>query len=96
MSVPGSRPARVTATVFPSGNVSEMSSSRRMVWLAATTTPDRQTMPLEGMRRRAWIATVERPTCSTASASSFESATSVLAGRSLVREAVIRSSVIRC
>jgi hypothetical protein len=49
-----------------------MSSSRWIVWCAATMMPGRQWMPLAGMRRRAWIATTDCPARSTAPARSLE------------------------
>src|ERR1051326_5706682 len=76
MSVPESAPARVAGTVLPSGSVTRISSSRRMVCSAVTTTPGFHSTPLEENRGRACTATTWRSACWTAAASSLESAAS--------------------
>ncbi len=50
-SVPGSLPARVAGALVPSGRVTVISSSRRMVCSAVTMTPGRQNTPLEEKTR---------------------------------------------
>ena len=73
-SVPGSVPTSVAGAFLPSGSVTLISSSRRIVCSAETMTPGLQKTPLEENRGRACTATAARPACSTAAASSFESA----------------------
>ena len=79
MSVPGSVPASVAGTFVPSGRVTVISSSRRMVCSAVTMTPGRQKTPLEENRGRACTATTLRAACATAAAISLESAASWVA-----------------
>ena len=77
-SVPGSDPTSVAAAFLPSGSVTVISSSRRMVCSAVTITPGLQKTPLEENLGRACTATTVRPARSTAAASSFESAANSL------------------
>ncbi len=74
MSVPASLPTSVAAVFEPSGSVTVMSSSRRIVCSAVTTIPGFQNAPLDANWGRAWTARAVRPARSTTAASAFDKA----------------------